>query len=228
MIDLSFQIENVEAPPHAAAPLLMFKLRVADANAQTPIHSVALRGQVRIDPAKRRYDANEQELLLDLFGEPARWGQTLRSMLWAHTSVIIPPFVGSTTVDLPVPCTYDFNIASAKYFHALENGEVPLTFLFSGTIFYAGDEDGALQVAQISWETEAIYRLPVRVWKEMIYKYSPNTAWLCLRKDVFEELYRYKTSHALPTWEKALEKLLDQGETDESIAGGQGRAGRPV
>jgi hypothetical protein len=228
MIDLTFQIENVEAPPHAAAPLLMFKLRVVDAQAETPIHSIALRCQVRIDPARRRYDADEQEQLLDLFGEPPRWGQTLRSMLWAHTTAVIPPFVGSTTVDLPIPCTYDFNIASAKYFHALENGEVPLTFLFSGTIFYSGEEDGALQVSQISWEKEANYRLPVRVWKEMMEKYYPNTAWLCLRKDVFEQLYRYKTSHALPTWEKALEKLLEQGDTDESVAGGQDRSGRPV
>src|SRR6201999_92493 len=102
--------------------------------------------------------------------EPDRWGKTLASMLWAHATLVVPPFLGSTTVDLPVPCTYDFNIAAAKYFHGLEDGDVPLTFLFSGTIFYAGD-DGALQISQISWEKEANYRLPIRVWKEMMELY---------------------------------------------------------
>ena len=217
MIDLSFQIEGVEAPAHAIAPLLMFKLRVADARAETPVQSVALRCQVRIEPTQRRYQTGEQEQLLDLFGEPPRWGQTLRSMLWVHTHLTVPSFVGSTTVDLPIPCTYDFNVSATKYFHALENGEVPLCFLFSGTIFYANDDDGTLQISQISWQKEANYRLPVRVWQEMMELYYPNGAWLRIRKDTFERLYRYKMSHGLPTWEQALEKLLDEDPANERV-----------
>ena len=228
MIDLTFHIESVESPPYAAAPLLMFKLRVADDEARTHIHSVALRCQVRIEPARRRYEPAEQEQLLDLFGEPSRWGQTLRSMLWAHTSAVVKPFVGSTIVDLPVPCTYDFNVAATKYFYALEAGDVPLCFLFSGTIFYAADDDGALQVAQIPWEKEANYRLPIGAWKEMMELYYPNTAWLCLGKDVFDRLYRYKMAAGLPTWEQALERLLDKDQPDESVVGRQNRPGRPV
>jgi hypothetical protein len=211
MIDLSFQIEGSEAPPHAAAPLLMFKLRIADADAETAIHSLALRCQIRIEPTRRRYEPGEQEKLVDLFGEPSRWGQTLRSMLWAHTTAVVSPFMGSTVVDLPVPCTYDFNLAAAKYFYALEEGEVPLCFLFSGTIFYAG-EDGALQVAQIPWEKEANFRLPIATWKKMMEHYYPNSAWLCLRRDVFDRLYQYKSANVLPSWEKALERLLDHAE----------------
>ena len=160
MIDLGFQIEGSSAPAHAAAPLLMFKLRITDAEASTPIHSLSLRCQIRIEPTRRRYEPLEQEKMVDLFGEPARWGQTLRSMLWAHTTAVVPPFIGSTVVDLPVPCTFDFNVAAAKYFHGLDSGEVPLCFLFSGTIFYSGEEDGGLQVAQIPWEKEANFRLP--------------------------------------------------------------------
>src|SRR5262249_8611288 len=153
----------------------------------------------RIEPTKRRYDANEQEKLLDLYGEPQRWGKTLQSMLWSHTTIMVTPFIGSTVVDVPIPCTYDFNIAAAKYFHGLENGEVPLCFLFSGTIFYASPEDSTLQIAQIPWEKETNFRLPVGVWKEMMERYYPNTAWLCLRKDVFERLYSYKSAHAIAT-----------------------------
>ena len=40
---------------------------------------------------------------------------------------------------LPVPLTYDFEVATAKYFHGLEDGEIPLLLLFSGTIFVKGE-----------------------------------------------------------------------------------------
>jgi len=170
MPDLNFAIEGAEPVPYAVAPELNFKLRVTDAAGieALPIPAVALRCQIRIEPTRRPYVAAEQDRLLDLFGEPSRWGQTLRSMLWTHTSLIIPPFTGRTVVDLPVPCTYDFNIAATKYFYALESGEVPLSLLFSGTIFYAEQDGGYLQASPISWEKEASYRLPVRVWKEMM------------------------------------------------------------
>jgi hypothetical protein len=210
MPDLTFQVEKAEPLLFAAAPHLVFKLRVAQVGngvEPVPIHTVGLRCQVRIEPARRRYGGGEPEKLLDLFGEPPRWSQTLRSMLWTHTSVVVPAFTGSTVVDLPVPCSADFNVAAAKYFHGLEDGEVPLSLLFSGTIFYAA-EDGALQVAQIPWEKEADFRLPVRVWQDMMNAYYSNTAWLYLRKDVFDRLYRYKTRRGLPTWEQTVESLL--------------------
>jgi hypothetical protein len=210
MPDLEFQVEGVEAAPFAASPLLIFKLRInhnTEDAANILINTIALRCQIRLEPTKRRYDAAEQGGLLDLFGEPHRWGQTLRSMLWAHTSIVVPPFSGSTTVDLPVPCTYDFNVATTKYFDALSDGEVPLCLLFSGTVFFEVT-DGPLQVAQVPWEKETDFRLPVRVWKEMMDHYYPNTAWLCLRKDMFDRLHRYKRQHGLPTWEQALAVLL--------------------
>jgi len=205
--DLNFQVESAEALPFAAAPLLIFKLRVTNADAGEPIQTVALRCQIQIEPTRRRYDSQEQERLLDLFGEPERWGQTLRTMLWTHASIVVTPFTGSTVVDLPVPCTFDFNVGAAKYFAGLEDGEVPLCLLFSGTIFYETD-DGTLQVAQISWEKETKYRLPVRVWREMMDHYYPNSAWLCLRRDVFDRLYQHKMRRGIPTWEQTIESLL--------------------
>jgi hypothetical protein len=207
MPDLSFQVEEVTAPPFAAAPLLAFKLRVSNSVADEPIHTVVLRCQIQIATTRRHYDVEDHERLLDLFGEPDRWSQTLRNMLWTHASVAVRPFTGSTFVDLPVPCTYDFNVAATKYFYALDEGDVPLLFLFSGTIFYAAD-DGALQVAQISWEKEAAFALPIQVWKTMMDHYYPNSAWLYLQRDIFDRLYRYKVRHGLPTWEQAIERLL--------------------
>src|SRR4051794_28432471 len=113
MPDLSFQVEGARAVPHAAAPLLAFQLRVAN-SAGEPIGSVSLRCQVQIEVTRRRYGAGEQANLLELFGEPERWGHTLRAMLWTHAQVAVPAFTGSTVVDLPVPCTFDFNVAVTK------------------------------------------------------------------------------------------------------------------
>ena len=107
------------------------------------VHSVALRCQIQLEVTRRQYSAEDQEQLRDLFGEPERWGQTLKTMLWTHASVVAPAFQDSAVVDLPVPCTFDFNVAATKYFHGLADGDVPLSFLFSGTVFYA-DGDGAV------------------------------------------------------------------------------------
>ena len=219
MPDLSFEVEKAEAVAFAAAPLLAFKLRISNRDAEEPIHTIALRCQIMIDTARRGYRGEDQERLRDLFGEPERWGQTLRPMLWTHTSVVVPSFTGGTVVELPVPCTFDFNVAATKYFAGLADGEVPLNLQFSGTVFYVA-ESGALQVAQIPWEKEARYRLPVLVWNQMMDIYYPNTAWLCLRRDVFDRLYRYKVRHGIPTWEQAIERMLteDAGpDTEEKV-----------
>src|SRR5262245_6022988 len=106
MPDLSFRVEGAEPERVAAEPLLLFKLRVSEAAAAspTPVHGVLLRCQVRIEPARRRYTATEQQRLLDLFGTPERWGQTLRPFPWTHVTASVPPFAGDTGIDLPVPC----------------------------------------------------------------------------------------------------------------------------
>jgi hypothetical protein len=214
MPELDFQVESAEVQRTAAAPLLHFKLQLRQVLANgspTPIHTIVLRCQVRIEPARRRYTAAEQERLLDLFGTPERWGQTLRPMLWTQTSAIVPAFTGTTTVDLPVPCSHDFSLAATKYFDALEGGDIPLCFLPSGTIFYQG-QTSALQVAQIGWDKEAYFRLPAASWRGLMDLYYPNSAWLLLRKDVFDLLNQYRSRQGLPTWEQALEKLLTAAE----------------
>lgn len=211
--DLNFQVESVEAETKAIAPLLNFKLRIVAGDPHEAIESVALRCQLQIETVRRRYSPEEQVRLKDLFGEPQRWNQTLRSMLWTHVSVIVPPFAGSTEANLPVPCTFDFNVAATKYFHGLEEGEIPLILLFSGSIFYR-DAAGELQVTQISWEKEARYRLPVEVWQRMMDVYYPNTAWLCLRRDTYDRLCQFKVMHGNPTWDNTVERLLDAGEAE--------------
>lgn len=206
MPDLNFHIESAEPVPFAAAPLLAFKLRLTNTESET-IHTVVLRAQIQLDVARRQYSAQEQEKLLDLFGDPDRWSKTLRNLLWAHANVVVPAFKQETLVDLPVPCTFDFNVATTKYFHGLESGDLPLIFLFSGTVFYE-DQSGSLQAAPISWDKEAKFRMPVQTWREMIDSYYPNNAWLSLRKDVFDRLHQYKVRSGIPTWEQTIEQVL--------------------
>jgi len=212
MPDLAFQVEGVEVVANAVTPMLAFRLRLSDANPGQVIHTVALRCQILLEVTRRKYSGEDQERLLDLFGEPSRWGQTLRSLLWTHANLVVPSFQGSTVVDLPVPCTFDFNVAATKYFDGLADGEVPVCLQFSGTVFYAGGE-GELQVAPISWDKEARFKLPVKIWRDMMNSYYPHSAWLRLHKDAFDRLHQYKVRHGIPTWEEALERIIPIEET---------------
>jgi hypothetical protein len=217
MPELYFSIEGAETVAHAAVPLIALKLRITNLPATEDIHALMLRCQVQIEPARRTYLPPEREKLLDLFGEPERWSRTVRPLLWMNTSVAVPAFTDELVVDLQLACTFDFNVAATKYFHALDSGEVPLCVMFSGTVFYKGI-DAALQVAQVPWDREANFRLPISVWKKMMDAYFPNTAWLCLRRDAFEQLYEYKVRHGLPTWEQAIARALAPEEKAEVVA----------
>jgi hypothetical protein len=205
--DLRFSIEGARPVTYSVTPLLNLKLRITNREPTEEIQNVLLQCQIQIETIRRQYSPDEKSKLFELYGEPERWGQTLKTMLWTHASLTVPPFAGGTLADLPVPCTFDFNVATTKYFDALRDGEIPLCVLFSGTVFYR-DSTGSLQIEQISWENEATYRLPVSVWKEMMAHYYPNSVWMSIRKDVFDRLYFYKIRRSIPSWEQAFESLL--------------------
>ena len=213
MPDLDFTVESADVLPYAAVPTILFRLGVQNAVEGEEINSISLRTQIRIAATQRRYDQTEQEKLRELFGEPHQWKDTLRSLLWTNTNTIVTGFSGGRVFEMPVTCTYDFDVVGTKYFAALEDGEIPLEFLFSGTVFYRKD-GGALQVGQISWEKEATFRLPVRLWREMMAYYFPNSAWLRLHKDTFDRLYDYRSRNALLTWDRTIESLLNTAEKE--------------
>jgi hypothetical protein len=211
--DLSFHVDGAAAVQFAASPLLGLVLRIENEPREEVIHTVVLRCQVQIEATRRRYRADEQAQLTDLFGEPDRWDRTLRTLLWTHVSSIVPRFTGTTTVELPVPCTFDFNVAATKYFAALGDGDIPLGLLFSGTVFY--QDTRGLQVVPIPWDREAHFKLPVAAWRGVIDAYYPNSAWLYLRRDVFDRLHSRKMHRGTPTWEQLFEDLL--AEASEGV-----------
>jgi hypothetical protein len=209
MAELSFDCLDVYPQRYAAAPTLLFRVRVAEVSGAS-IHAIALRCQIRIEPERRRYDNHESELLSDLFGERSRWGETLKPLQFTSVSAMVPSFTGATEIELPVPCTYDLEVAAGKYFHALEEGVVPLLLLFSGTVFGKGEK--GFWVDQVPWHKDAQFRMPVAVWRDLMDLYFPNDAWIRLRRDTVDALLRYKAEHAIPTWDAAMEKLLTRAD----------------
>jgi hypothetical protein len=203
--DLVFDCTGARADKYAVVPQMVMSLRISETSGQR-VEAIALRCQMRIEPARRRYTDAEAERLNDLFGETQRWADTLKPIQFANVPVMVPGFSGSIDIDLPVPLSYDMEIGTTRYFAGLEGGEVPLLLLFSGTVFNVAE--GRLSVTQVPWSKEAAYRLPVSVWREAVDAHFPGTGWIRLSNATIDELGRYKTGRALPTWEATIQALL--------------------
>jgi hypothetical protein len=204
MAELGFRVIDALAVPHSAAPAVALRLELVTA---TPVRYLALQTQVRIDAPARRYTATEQDGLRELFGEPARWSQTLRGVLWANVTTTVGPFSESAEIEVQLPVTFDFSVSAAKYFEAVE-GEVPLRLFFSGTVFHTR-EDGALQAALLPWSSEARFAFPAALWRRTLDLHFPNRAALQLERGVVERLRRFQADRGLVTLERALEVLLE-------------------
>src|SRR6201991_3576206 len=128
MSELTITCVDVRPDLHAAAPTMVFRLRLTESTGAR-MHTVALRCQIRIEPARRRYDATEAERLGELFGEAPQWAESLKPMRSARGGVMRPSSADRVEADLPVPCTYDFEVGAAKYLHGLDHGEIPMLLL---------------------------------------------------------------------------------------------------
>ena len=211
MAELVFDCVGAHAERYAVSPSMSLTLRIAETTG-VKVDAIALRCQIRIEPTRRRYSDAEAERLNDLFGDTQRWADTLKPLQFTTVSMMVPGFTGSTEMDLPVMLSYDLEIGSTRYFAGLEDGEVPLLLLFSGTVFSSAD--GRLQVQQVPWSKEASYRLPVSIWREAIEAHFPNSAWIRMRLQTLDALQHFKTRQALPTWDAAITSLLKQAGDD--------------
>ena len=207
MTDLAFDVLDAVPERFAAAPHLLFRMRVSEASGAV-VHAIALRCQLRIEPQRRAYDAVEQEALADLFGTSDRYAATLKPFLWTHATALVQGFEGAREFDLPVACTYDFDVSATKYIHALRGGQIPVVLLFSGTVFTRGQNGFAVE--QLSWSLEAEHRLPVSVWHALMDIYFPGSGWIRLDRGSIDALARYRTAHGLTSWEDTLSALLPQ------------------
>lgn len=207
MTELQFTVLDALPEPYAASPILTVHLGIEESAGEV-VHAIALRVQVRIEPQRRAYSDEEGKALQDLFGPRSRWSDTVRPFLWTHCVTLVQGFTASTQVDLPLPCTYDFEVSASKYLDALDDGEIPLVLLFSGTVFTRGETGFAVQ--QVPWHTETNYRLPVRVWRDLMQAHFPNSAWIRLGREQFDALAAFKTDHALLGWDDTVGMLLER------------------
>jgi hypothetical protein len=205
--ELVFDCVGARPERWAVAPTMTFLIKVAETAGET-IHGISLRCQIRLEPIKRRYSDEEGELLVDLFGERPRWGETMKPLQMAFAAQMVPGFTGSTEIELPVPFSYDFEVATSKYFHALRDGDIPLLLLFSGTVFVK--TDAGFRVEQVPWHKESSFRLPVATWREMMDSHFPNSAWVRVRRDTLDALTRFRSERALPTWDETFLALLNE------------------
>jgi hypothetical protein len=205
MTGLSFQVVDVAPEPYAVTPILAARIAISAPDDQ-PVHAIALRCQVRIDPVRRGYSDEEAAGLGDLFGPRERWATTQRTFLWQHCAAMVPGFTSATEVALGLECTYDFEVAAAKYLHALRDGVMPLQFLFSGTVFMAGERGFAVQ--QVPWDCEDRYDMPVSVWRDLIQQHYPNSGWVRLPHDTVAALAAYKSERGLLGLDEAVNGLL--------------------
>src|SRR3954454_499884 len=188
--ELAFSVVDAGRVEYSAAPALRFAVR-AESVGGTPIRSILLDAQIQIAARRRRYATSEHERLFELFGRRENGGASLRTLLWSRTTVVVPRFAESTVVELVQPCSYDLEVTASRYFDALEGGEVPLEFLFSGSVFASG-ADGALQVTRLPWTHEAEYRLPVAVCRDAMDRHFGGTAWVRLCKDTIDRLASFQ------------------------------------
>ena len=207
MIDLDFACTGAHPDLNAAAPTIALRLRVTESTG-ADVFALALRCQVRIEPQRRRYDDAEADALRDLFGDRARWGDTLKPMQLGFLNHVVPSFTGAIDVEMPLACSYDFDIAANKYLYGLDAGEAPLLLLFSGTVFAEGP--GGVSVEPVPWHKETQFRLPVAVWKQCMDLHFPGAAWLRLGRDTFDALHRYRARSELISWDDAIERLLKE------------------
>jgi len=207
--DPEFAVLGARPVRYAAAPMLALDLQISEPSGRH-VYMIALTIQLMIEPARRRYDDATRERLIELFGSPERWAVTTRSLVWSQLDVVVPAFTGSTTVAVPVSCSYDLELAASKYLYSLPDGEAPLALHFNGMIYYPG-EDGGLQMVLVPWTKSIDFRMPVSVWRETVEHYYPGTAWLALRARTLEELQREKLKRGLATLDACVEALLEDG-----------------
>jgi hypothetical protein len=205
LAELTFGCTGASAAKYAATPTLCFDLMITEGS-DVRVHAIALRCQIRVEPHRRQYSAAEVQRLHDLFGDIGRWTETVKPIQLAAVATMVPGFLGLIEIELPVPCTYDLEVASARYLQALDDGTIPLLLLFSGTVFVARGDGYSVEL--VPWSAEAAYRMPVSVWRDAVDQHFPGSAWLRCSRETLDALSAFKAAQALPTWDATLAALL--------------------
>jgi hypothetical protein len=210
-----FEITGAAHVAFAAGPTMLFSATATEPNG-FEVQSIGLTVQVMIDPARRGYDPDTRERLAELFGPPASWAPSTSGLAWARVAATVPGFSGSTAFGLEVPCTYDLEVAAAKYFYALQDGQVPLTFHFNGNVFYRSraPEAGQLQVVPVSWSNSAQYTMEVETWRAMMAEHYPGGGWIRVADQTLAALNQRRAARGSPSFDACVQELLEEASGD--------------
>ena len=212
MPELSFAVVDIAPEPYAVVPNLLARLRVEETTGEpcTPWRCAPRSGSSRSGgattmPRSRRCST------CSATGRGSRRPSSRSPGCTPRPSRRGSP--GGCEIDLVLPCTYDFDVSGTTYLHALRDGEVPLLFLFSGTVFCRGTT--GFSVTQVPWDLEARYRMPAAVWRDLMEAHFPGTEWVRMRRDTVEALAHYRHVRGLTSWDDAVTALLAQASVVE-------------
>jgi Family of unknown function (DUF6084) len=204
-----FAVTGAAHLPFAATPTMRFEAAVTEPEG-VAVQSIALTAQVMIDPARRGYDPETRERLAELFGPPSSWAPSTSGLAWARVAAAVPGFTGSATFAMEVPCTYDLEVAAAKYFYAVQDGLVPLSFHFNGNVFYRGDEPThPLMVVPVTWSSTAQYSMPIATWRAMIAEHYPGGGWIRVGDETLAALNDRRGARGLSSFDACVRELLE-------------------
>ena len=215
MAEIAFRVVRASAVEYSATPELALALEISLPG--DSVDCILLRSAVRIEAGKRAHDEAERERLRELFGGESIWARSPKSLLWSRATSVVPGFEGATSIDIPLPCSYDLAVSAFRYLHGIGEGDVPITVQFSGTLFYRSE--GALQVRQIPWDREVPFRVPVALFRAAIDAHFPNAAVLGLGRSLFQRLDGYRRKRGMRSMDEAIERLLGGAEADPPRGG---------
>ncbi len=214
MSDLEFEVVGVGPERYCAAPTVTFKVRITE-NSGDNIYAVALRTQIMIEPQRRRYTPEEEQRLLAQFGERDRWGQTLKPFYWATVGSMVTAFTESVEIDIQVPLTYDWELASTKFLHAVETGDVPVNLLFNGTIISKGES--GFSIEPVPWNKESRFGVPAGLWRAVMDIYFPGTGWIRTDRSTIDKLERFRSIRGLTSWERTFDVLVEEADEPNGL-----------
>jgi hypothetical protein len=208
VVELGFRIVGASPLEHAATPIVCVHV-IAESRAA--VRAVVLRCLVVIDPGARAYDANEAAALERVLGPADR--RATAPLVWAQLPQNLPGFEGELGFDLHLPCSLDLRAGGAAYLDAIEDGNVPLTVLFSGTAFVA-DDAGALSALPIPQTAEARFALPIAVCRDALSRHHGDATLVPVRREILARLRRFAAHRheRTPALDDAIENLLDLAE----------------
>ena len=148
----------------------------------SPIYTIALRCQINVDPARRRYDADPASDCPSCSESPSGGARRPRASCGRASTCSSRASKARPTSTSRCPAATTSRSRPPDISRGLSDGAVPLSFHLSGSVFYK-TSSGELRITQVPWDIDVRYELPLAVWTDMMEHHYPEE-WLgALRRE---------------------------------------------